>query len=81
MLFFNAQDKLWFQSIIKKYTKNQPATKQLLKRNNLFQFSKICLITLKSLFAVICGSAFINLAKQQVHKRKKSERQKCWMER
>lgn len=22
MLFFNAQDKLWFQSIIKKYTKN-----------------------------------------------------------
>lgn len=58
MLFFNAQDKLWFQSIIKKYTKNQPATKQLLKRNNLLQFSKICPITLKYLIAVIYGSAF-----------------------
>lgn len=50
-------------------TSRQPATKQILNRNCLFQFSEICLITLKSLFSVICGGAFINLTKQQVHER------------
>lgn len=87
MLFFNAQDELWFQSIIKKHTKKQPTTKQLLKRNTLFQFSEISLITLKSLFAVICGSAFINLAKQQVHEWKNQRgrnaewKDKIWLKR
>lgn len=56
-------------------TSRQLSTKQPLKRNYLFQFSEICLITLKSLFAVICGCAFINLPKQQVHERK-NQRQK-----
>lgn len=63
-------------------TSRQPSPKQHLKRNYLFHnkntdFSEICLITLKSLFAGICGVAFVNLAKQQVHERKNQRGRKA----
>lgn len=68
MLNMNYDFKVLLKNI--QETSRQPSIKQLLKRSYLLQFSEICLITLKSLFAVICGWAFINLAKQQVCERK-----------